>query len=1140
MSLTIVVLDKEEKFLEFLDEDLCTLTETIEHGGLRTLSFEYKFKDVVEDKKLFKIGNKLWVQGDVNLSDCLYVINTEVKQDIYQENSFKLELEEVLVELNYAPLFSQTELKTVKDSSNNSIFHTVSTNGKQEVVVDWNALNYWFGSFFNIGVVQKCISDYASRISITGTVNRMDLLRKIEEETGNVFVTRYEKDFLDNTIDRYLDFLNPINCQKDWSYHLEYDFNNDQNKGYTYDENGNITADDRPWEITRFENETINENRTEYPDAEEEAEIEVEDDYDTEVDEPYDEIANEHDETDIPVYFPPVQNLDPANCEFRITNPCGKLLNTNGEKYDDNDPEQTPLSWDCPDTGLDGEDYPSFLITLQKRGNNIGMVCNEKSYCIVGLGDVAKAFLPEIRESDTGYIACDTEIQYNTIPDNSYLQIYDHENDVVLFSTLLNTEIGTVHEEVLDFGFNLENIQYNVDEADTYSAVSPVLKLSEGSGDSKALTRSDMETIINRWISLDIPKGTIVPMIVEKINVKGTSLQDAQSKLGTFNRSSNYFIRPLKPTDNTDGNDKQYEFYRAIAYWKAPYTKHAGQLHVETDKLLTTEYTDIYTRPDTRKDRAGVESPKMGNTESTDEDVYAIYNQVCLYLKDHEDPKVELDVDIANLRGHEYNNYELHDKIYIRLPNTNELVTARITKTTKEAHDIAKNTVEISNYTNLNTIKTLTHATYIDAKNVNFNYPKSQNLKVRLVNEEPDEASMSYPANKLLTFTLYKIENQSRTFTGKVYTKVTDGLGYANVNLKYLPGSYEMDIRFVGDEEYEESEITLKIKVGGSTTTPQQDGKKAKIIKSRVLNRKARNNDKFKYATEYFNKCGVDKKKKKVASVAQPSTSDAYKYNYNQLYLSVFKNYCPMCGRKGTLRFDGGSKNACITSSDYGVNWKPSVPEHEITCIHCDSDYCGVSGLEKSNSHSARLKRVEGPYKSSKADFNKLVKGKLIAGQRKLSKKEQTKLINKSRKIRKKDLSKSVIRTAWSIVGMKTGWDAMDAIVQWFDKNISYNKYNDFKRSAKTVIRRGGCNCCDGTRAFFELCDAAGLCEFFNFYYVHVTCPEYGHVYGIVESKKTKKWVYVDTASDAHGCWKYVCDSCPHGGRSSKYPSLPF
>ena len=82
MGLTIVVLDKQENFLQFLDEDLCTLEETIEYGGLRTLSFEYKFQDVLEDRELFRIGNKIWIQGDTNLTDCLYVINTEVEQDI--------------------------------------------------------------------------------------------------------------------------------------------------------------------------------------------------------------------------------------------------------------------------------------------------------------------------------------------------------------------------------------------------------------------------------------------------------------------------------------------------------------------------------------------------------------------------------------------------------------------------------------------------------------------------------------------------------------------------------------------------------------------------------------------------------------------------------------------------------------------------------------------------------------------------------------------------------------------------------------------------------------------------------------------------------------------------------------------------
>ena len=85
MVLSIVILDKKEDFIQFLDPDLCKLEETIEEGGLRTLSLTYQFKDLVEDKQLFKIGNKIWISGDVNLSDCLYVINTEVSQDIYKE-----------------------------------------------------------------------------------------------------------------------------------------------------------------------------------------------------------------------------------------------------------------------------------------------------------------------------------------------------------------------------------------------------------------------------------------------------------------------------------------------------------------------------------------------------------------------------------------------------------------------------------------------------------------------------------------------------------------------------------------------------------------------------------------------------------------------------------------------------------------------------------------------------------------------------------------------------------------------------------------------------------------------------------------------------------------------------------------------
>ena len=84
---SIVMLTPDEKFLQFLDPDLCDIKETITTGGLRTITLDYKFQTYEDDKQLFQLGNKLWVSGDVNLSDALYVVNTSVKQDIFKDNS---------------------------------------------------------------------------------------------------------------------------------------------------------------------------------------------------------------------------------------------------------------------------------------------------------------------------------------------------------------------------------------------------------------------------------------------------------------------------------------------------------------------------------------------------------------------------------------------------------------------------------------------------------------------------------------------------------------------------------------------------------------------------------------------------------------------------------------------------------------------------------------------------------------------------------------------------------------------------------------------------------------------------------------------------------------------------------------------
>ena len=92
-----------------------------------------------------------------------------------------------------------------------------------------------------------------------------------------------------------------------------------------------------------------------------------------------------------------------------------------------------------------------------------------------------------------------------------------------------------------------------------------------------------------------------------------------------------------------------------------------------------------------------------------------------------------------------------------------------------------------------------------------------------------------------------------------------------------------------------------------------------------------------------------------------------------QLYKTVFKNKCPECGKSGTLRFDGGKSNKCISSAGaHGRGYKTGVPEHEITCIHCDSDFDVVRGKEKMGNSKKKLTPLTNPVKSSKEEFNKL------------------------------------------------------------------------------------------------------------------------------------------------------------------------
>ena len=280
-------------------------------------------------------------------------------------------------------------------------------------------------------------------------------------------------------------------------------------------------------------------------------------------------------------------------------------------------------------------------------------------------------------------------------------------------------------------------------------------------------------------------------------------------------------------------------------------------------------------------------------------------------------------------------------------------------------------------------------------------------------------------------------------------------------------------------------------------------------------NKKKNNKDckKKSDTTKYWTKCGVSPDSKEIISVAKPSGPDSGKYHY-KLYRTVFENYCPICKEKGKLRFDGGRKTKCITSSTYGHAWKDDVQaEHEITCVACDSDYCGVTGAEKWNPIRGRLKTIKKPVSSSQKEYSQLTSGKLVY-QKGTTSKCETKNNGGSTKseknIRKYNIATVVWKKAVEVTSSKNSeLQNAKAIFNYIKDHVSYEGYSNTKYGAAGTLKRGKGNCCDHAHLFAAMCRAVGIkCN-----YIHNSCESgsnwRGHVYNKVYVNG--KGIIVDT-----------------------------
>lgn len=186
-NIDILVLNNNETIIGWLNPSLVDITEHNDNTGLQNIELNHPINDDTNNDydAWLEQGNKIWISETEDLKSCLYVINAEKKIDL---DKIIVTADEVLVEFN--------NMEPLENSN------------ADPITIDSTKLNTWFGALFTIGTIET--GNKGDTTTFTGTINPMALLRQVEKDTGNYFITRYEKDTSSNLIHRYLDFKQTI------------------------------------------------------------------------------------------------------------------------------------------------------------------------------------------------------------------------------------------------------------------------------------------------------------------------------------------------------------------------------------------------------------------------------------------------------------------------------------------------------------------------------------------------------------------------------------------------------------------------------------------------------------------------------------------------------------------------------------------------------------------------------------------------------------------------------------------------------------------------------------------------------------------------------------------------------------------
>lgn len=241
---------------------------------------------------------------------------------------------------------------------------------------------------------------------------------------------------------------------------------------------------------------------------------------------------------------------------------------------------------------------------------------------------------------------CKKEIQFR--------YFYDPDDDLIYRYIDIITTRGKVHNTPIEIGYNTDSILVDETEATVAIAASPTGTPS----DSQSKNISTFNAIHNAFTNLVVDPNVRIPKTVTK---------------------------------DDNGNDVN----GPLVY--PPYPKLAGQHYVQCNPSdSAAEYTQI-----NEKEKGTTKYPRTVTFDSSTENPIMLYWECVAQIDSKKQPAVTVSssvIDIPKMKGQDPEYYNAGDTVRLRLPGRKNLITARITKTTKNPRQPEKDKCEIGNY----------------------------------------------------------------------------------------------------------------------------------------------------------------------------------------------------------------------------------------------------------------------------------------------------------------------------------------------------------------------------------------------------------------------------------------------------------